>query len=170
MLSKYWIQFLLMGVAVLPSCYLTWDQTVVEVMKIMVTFFKRSCVHTSALSPWPCSRPPPTHASARDSQTLLGRSGSVSCGVTAPFSWILVCTRFCLCPPIDCFSSPMYVLSSNPTGLQSQNSLTALSPFARSPGWEICCRSKSFLNSVRISLVLLFCNLFCGSSAQQLYG
>ena len=43
-----------------------------------------------------CSRPPPTCASAGDSWTLTGKSGSVSCGVTAPFSW---CTRFCLCPP-----------------------------------------------------------------------
>ena len=25
------------------------------------------------------------------------KSGSVSCGVTAPFSWVLVHTRFCLC-------------------------------------------------------------------------
>ena len=25
--------------------------------------------------------------------------GWVSCGVTAPLSWVLVCTRFCLCPP-----------------------------------------------------------------------
>ena len=30
---------------------------------------------------------------------LPGKSGSVSCGVTAPFSWVLVNTRFCLCPP-----------------------------------------------------------------------
>ena len=29
---------------------------------------------------------------------LLGKSGSVSCGVTSPFSWVLVHTRFCLCP------------------------------------------------------------------------
>ncbi|CAI9176197.1 unnamed protein product [Rangifer tarandus platyrhynchus] len=29
----------------------------------------------------------------------MGKSGSVSCGVTAPFCWILVCTRFCLHPP-----------------------------------------------------------------------
>ena len=28
-----------------------------------------------------------------------GKSGSVSCGGTAPFSWVLVHTRFCLCPP-----------------------------------------------------------------------
>ena len=46
-----------------------------------------------------CSRPPPIHTSARDSWTLMGKSGSVSCGVTAPFSWVLVCTKFCLCPP-----------------------------------------------------------------------
>ena len=40
-----------------------------------------------------------THASAEDSWTLTGQAGSVSCGVTAPFSWVLVNTRFCLCPP-----------------------------------------------------------------------
>ena len=26
---------------------------------------------------------------------LTGNSGSVSCGVTSPFSWILVCAKFC---------------------------------------------------------------------------
>ena len=30
----------------------------------------------------------------QDSWTLTAKSGSVSCGVTAPFSWILVCTRY----------------------------------------------------------------------------
>ena len=35
--------------------------------------------------------------------TLMGRSGSVSCGITAPFFWVLVHTRFCLCPPRVCF-------------------------------------------------------------------
>ena len=49
--------------------------------------------------PQPCSRPPPTHASAGDSWTLTGKSGSVSCGFTAPFSQVLVHIRFCLCPP-----------------------------------------------------------------------
>ena len=51
-------------------------------------------VHNCTQSPGPCSRPPLTHASARDSWTLTGKSGSVSCGVTAPFSWVLVCTCF----------------------------------------------------------------------------
>ena len=45
--------------------------------------------------PWPHRRPFSTHASAWDSWTLIGKSGSVFCGITAPFSWILVCTRFC---------------------------------------------------------------------------
>ena len=49
--------------------------------------------------PQPCSRPPPTHASAGDSWTLPGKSGSVSCGVTASFSCVLVHTRFSFCPP-----------------------------------------------------------------------
>ena len=35
--------------------------------------------------------------------TLTGKSGSVSCGITAPFFWALVHTRFCLCPPRVCF-------------------------------------------------------------------
>ena len=50
-----------------------------------------------------CSRPPLTYASATDSWTLMGMSGSVSCGVTAPFFWVLLHTRFCLCPPKVCF-------------------------------------------------------------------
>ena len=50
--------------------------------------------HCYTRCPQPCSRPPPTQASSRDSWTLTGKSGSVSCGVTAPFSWVLVHTRF----------------------------------------------------------------------------
>ena len=53
----------------------------------------------------PHSMPPtlqqPT-ADPRLRQTLLdthNKSGSVSSGVTAPFCWILVDTRFSLCPP-----------------------------------------------------------------------
>ena len=55
---------------------------------------KVPCMFCYTQCPQPCSRPPPTHASAGDSWTLPGKSGSVSCGVTAPFSWVLVHTRF----------------------------------------------------------------------------
>ena len=48
-------------------------------MHIMATSFKRSCGRAASLSaPRPCSRPPLTHASTRDSWTLIGKSGSVS--------------------------------------------------------------------------------------------
>ena len=46
--------------------------------------------HCHTQYPQPCSRPPPTHASPGDSWPLPGLSGSVSCGVTAPFSWVLL--------------------------------------------------------------------------------
>ena len=63
---------------------------------------KVPCTHHCLQCPQPCSRPPPTHASTRDSWTLVGMSGSVSYGVPAPFSWSW-CTRSCLCLPGVCF-------------------------------------------------------------------
>ena len=52
------------------------------------------CKHCGIQCPWPCNRPLSTHTSARDSWTLTGTSGSVSCRVIASFSWVLVCTGF----------------------------------------------------------------------------
>jgi len=76
----------------------------VELMKIMATSFKRSHVHTAALSASnPAAGHHPTTPPTRDSWTLKGKSGSVSCEVTAPFSWVLVHKSFCLCPPRVCF-------------------------------------------------------------------
>ena len=51
-------------------------------------------IHCYTQCPQPCSRLPPTHTSAGDSWTLLGKSVG-----TAPFSWVLVHTGFYLCPP-----------------------------------------------------------------------
>ena len=48
--------------------------------------------------PWPCGETLLTHACTGDTPTLAGSFGSVSCGVTAPFLWVFVHTRFCLCP------------------------------------------------------------------------
>ena len=62
----------------------------------------RQC-HAQCHPPW--SRLLPNHASTKGFWTLTGMSGTVSCGVTAPFSWILVHTRFCLCSPRVCFPS-----------------------------------------------------------------
>ena len=71
----------------------------VEVMRTMETSFQRS--HNALLH----SMPPALQQATADPRLhwrLLdthGKSGSVSCGVTAPFSWILLHTRFCLGPP-----------------------------------------------------------------------
>ena len=48
--------------------------------------------------PHPCSEHLLTHASTGDPPTLTGSFGSVFNGVTAPFLWVFVHTRFCLCP------------------------------------------------------------------------
>ena len=94
---------------------------------------KVPCTHCCTQCPQPCSRPPPTHASTRDSWTLTGKSGSLSCGVTAPFSWVLVCTKFCLCPPRVCF--PVLCKFCNLIHWPPKsNSLGILSPCVRSPG------------------------------------
>ena len=65
-----------------------------------------------SLSP-PSSIPPATHISAGDSWTISGKSEPVSCGITTSFSWVLVCTSFCLCPsrvyfPVLCKSWLLY--------------------------------------------------------------
>ena len=44
-----------------------------------------------------------THASTSNSQTLIGESDSVSCGVTVPFSWVLVRTSFCWALQVSLF-------------------------------------------------------------------
>ena len=74
----------------------------VEIKKIMETSFKRSQAPQLHSLPQPCSRSPLTHASTRDSWTLHGKSGSVSCEVTAPFSWVLV-HKVLFVPPKVCF-------------------------------------------------------------------
>ena len=55
---------------------------------------KVPCTHCCTQCPQPCSRPLLTHASTRDSWTLTGKFVSVSCGVSAPFSWVLVAQAF----------------------------------------------------------------------------
>ena len=58
-------------------------------------FQKIPCMYCYTQCPQPCSRPLATHASAGDSWTLTGKSGSVSCEVTAE-------TESELCLSISC--------------------------------------------------------------------
>ena len=84
----------------------------VNIMKIRYLLQKVLYMHCCTQCLWPCSRQLPTNTSARDSWTLMGKSESVSCGVTVPFSWVLVWARFCLCPPRVCFPSPVKILTA----------------------------------------------------------
>ena len=88
-----------MGRAVFPPCYLPGAKLWWGNEDNGNLLPKVPCVHCYTHCPQPWSRPPPTHASAGDCWTFTGKPGAVSCGVTAPFSWVPVCTRFCLCPP-----------------------------------------------------------------------
>ena len=92
-----------MAGAVFPSCYLPGPNYGGGNEDNGDLLQKVPCTHCYTQCPQPCSRPPPTHTSAGDSWTLMGKSGSVSCGVSAPFSCVLVHTRFCLCPPRSVF-------------------------------------------------------------------
>ena len=87
--------------------------------------------------PPPCGEPLLTNASTGGPGTLAGRSSPVSCGVTAPFSWVLVCTWFCLCQewslyfPQSCGSR--VIKSCWPS---KSDSLGTASSFVGSPGWK----------------------------------
>ena len=97
MLSKSLIQFSVDGWGCVPSLYLTWEQTMVEVVKIMVTYFKRSHAHTDALSaPDPAAGhhgPTPLPEIPGHSQASLGQS-LVESLLLSPGSW---CTQGFVC-------------------------------------------------------------------------
>ena len=108
MFSKSLIHFSVDGWGCVPSLLLDLRPNYAEGNKDNGDLLQNGpYVHHCTQCPWLCSRPPPTHTSAGDSWTLMGMSGSVFCEVTALFSWVLVCTRFCLCPPRICLPSPV---------------------------------------------------------------
>ena len=136
----------------LAISYCSWDfqgkntEVVCHCLPQWTTFFQNilqnfPCMQclSQCLLPW--SRPLPTHTSTGDSWTLTEKFVSVSFGVTAPFPWVLVHRRFCLCPPRVCFPSPVLSSTIKSHCLPKSNFLGVLSPFARSPCWEVCCGS-----------------------------
>ena len=94
----------------------------VEVMKMMATSFKRS--HDALLHSVPAAlqQPPLTHASTRDSWTLTGKSGSVSCGVTAPFSWGPGAHKVLFVPSKSLFPQSCISSGSSMVGLMATSS------------------------------------------------
>ena len=101
MLSKSLItQFSVDGWGCVPSLLFTWGQTMGEVMKNMATSFKRSHACTATLSATsPAAghhRPTPLLETPGHSWASLGQS---LVGSLLLFSWVLVHTKFYLCPP-----------------------------------------------------------------------
>ena len=130
MFSKYLTQFSLGGRGCVPSLFffffffLTSVQTMVEVMKIMETSFKRShaCIDDDCPQSW--SRPRLTHASARDSWTLIGKSGTVSFGslLLSPES---LCTQGFVCALQESVSPVSVSSGSSIVGLMVTSSKKA---------------------------------------------
>ena len=106
MLSKSLVQFSVDGGAVFPPRYLpgaVYDRGNENNDDLLQ---KIPCMYCYTQCPQPYSRPPLTHTSAGDSWTLTGKTRSVSGGVTAPFSWVLV-HKPLFVPSKGLFSSPV---------------------------------------------------------------
>ena len=118
----------------------------VGLMAVMTTSFKRTYARMRGLPgllylvPLTLGRPLSTHTSTRDSWTLTGKSGSVSYRDTAPFSWLPVHTKF-VCALQEYVSLVLCKFCNQISLASKENILGVLSPFARSPGWEIYCGS-----------------------------
>ena len=91
---------------------------------------KDLCTHCCIQCHRLCSRPLSTYPSTGDSWTLTGKSCSLSCGDTAPFSWLLVHTRFCLCPPSISFPGPWKSVIKSSVQLSSVQLLSHVLLFA----------------------------------------
>ena len=130
-----------MGGAVFPLPCLTWDQTMVKVMKIMVTSFQRSYARTATLSvPNPVAgqlQPmslPETHGLASLGQSLVGSL------LLCPGSW---CKQCSVCALQECVS-PVLGKSGGSGGLMVTPSKSAYAtprsaaPRAPAPAADHC--------------------------------
>lgn len=110
--------------------------------------------------PHPHGEPLLTHTFTREPPTLEGRSGSVSCGITAPFPWILVCTRLCAflewSPCFPHFCEGPVIKSCWPS---KSDSLGFSSPFADPLPGNPDMGLRAFMKIIPTSLVLLFSTL-----------
>ena len=156
--------FLLMDGAVFSPCCLTWDQTMVEVAKIMATSFKRFQACTAALSArYPaadhCPPMPPLETWGH-SQASLGQSllGYCSFFLGSDAHRVLFLPSKSLFPQ-SCVSSVI-----NPTGLQSQILWEFSVPLLDPQVWKSVVGPRTFLPVWEF--LWYNCSAVCGSSAQ----
>ena len=89
MLSKYLIQFSVDGCGCVPSLFFELRPNYGGGNEDNGNFLQNvPCTHCYTQCPQPCSKPLSPHTSAGDSWIFMDKSGSVSYGVTAPFSWV----------------------------------------------------------------------------------
>ena len=125
LLSKFLIQFSVGGWSCIPSLLFTWGQTMVEVVEIMVTSFKRSHVCTATLSaPNPAAghhQPTSLLETPGHSQASLGQSlvGSL---LFSPGSW---CTQGSVCAHQESISQSCVSSGSSVVGLMATSSKRA---------------------------------------------
>ena len=113
--------------------------------------------------PHPHGEPLLTHTFTREPPTLEGRSGSVSCGVTAAFPWILVCL-----PRVESLFPPLLWRSCNQILLAFKVRFPGdPSPFARSPCWKAWYGAQNIRENGRTSLVFLFSTLWAAHLASM---
>ena len=105
--------------------------------------------------PCPCGEGTAYPCLHRSRPALACSSGSVSYGLTAAFPWVLVCTRFCLCPP------RMEALFLRFPG--ASYSLSWI------PGWNVWHGAQNLYDSGTASLILLFSSLWVAHSASMGY-
>ena len=113
MLSKSWIHFSFDGRGCVPSLLFGLRPTMVGVMRVMATSFRRTCAGTvvfSALTVPQAAVDPLLHPRLLDTH----RQVWISFFLLAPGVH-----RFCLCLLRVCFPSPVEVLWSNRTGLRT---------------------------------------------------
>ena len=104
MISKYLIQFSVDVWGCVPSLSFDLRPNYGGGNEENSDFIQRSHAHTGTLSASnPAGGQLLTHNSTKDSWTLMGKSES--CGVIAPFSWVLVHIMLRLCLPVSIFQS-----------------------------------------------------------------
>ncbi|CAM9667460.1 unnamed protein product [Rangifer tarandus platyrhynchus] len=144
----------------------------VGAMAVMATSFKKTYASTPQLPgllesvpliPWQATV---AHTFAGDSQTHTGKSGSVLWGHC---SFLLGpgTHKILLCPPRVCFPSPVEILKSNPTGLQSQIPWGFSVSLLNSQVGKSVVGPRTFPTGQEP--LSYNCSPVCGSSAQWLY-
>ena len=132
MLSKSLIQFSIDGQGCVPSLLFDLRPNYSRGNEDNDDLLQKVPCYTQC--PLPCSRPPLTHASSGDSYTLICKSGSVSCGVTAPFCLVLSVHKVLFVPSKSLFPQSCVSSGSSMVGLMVTSSKRAYTiPMSTAP-------------------------------------